>query len=608
LDGWLCQDCLSVNRRSAGRCYKCHVPRKFGELPDGAPVPTRLQAASAPSRDPVASVGRPRPALSDYRSSRRRSWYVLALLTVTVGFSTLSLAMLQANGGTMGLAIRLMQRDLSVVGSIVAVSLIGLVLTVATAVAWFVWFDRVLQNVPPLTGRWTELGRVAAVTWWLVPLVGLFRGPYVVGQVYDRVRVRTSPGLWLLGLWAMFWLGGTIAPAIASRLIGFLPLDLLTLAQLEDMIAILGQVSYVVAGLFAAALVLAFEHAQEVRATGATNVEPVRDDAEPSPGGVSPAPLPQSAPSGQVQGATGAGRPNVLSALPGGPIAADDGYRIRFLPGIPLAVMGGAVVVGLAVGVLMGQAARPVDVLAAARSDPAESLVDVPQRPVAAAPLPTPTATPDLTPTPIDPRKRAREVVRMFASDGYRGGMEIQGAFTEGDGAALSTLEVMRSGDREWSESHLGNIDGEPGEDLERVILGSEVWERTDTTDWIRRDRTGRDRPTPPLPGLTDPDDLEYLGQWPEGEADLRAYRWQTDTTTADRSLAGRLGVGDATRTAATLLVTAAGEPVRSLLSYTGVADGRQVKLDVVTEFHDVMARILIRSPRAGPPALVRAP
>ncbi len=315
--GWLCQDCLSINKGGAGRCYKCHVPRKFGEAPDGIPDPSRPQVTGAVSADPGARTRRPRPALSDYRSSRRRSWFLLALLTVTVGYSTLSLAMLQANGGTMGLAIRLMQRDLSVVGNLVAVSLIGLILTLATAIAWFVWFDRVLQNVPPLTGRWTELGRVAAVTWWLVPLVGLFRGPYVVGQVYDRVRVRTSPGLWLLGFWAIFWLGGTVAPAIASRAIGFFPVDLVTMAQLDDAIGILGQVSYVIAGLFAAALVLAFEQAQEARSTGATDLEPHRadDDARHGADGYS-SPLP-SAHGGPVQG-TAAAWPAASGAVPGG--------------------------------------------------------------------------------------------------------------------------------------------------------------------------------------------------------------------------------------------------------------------------------------------------
>ncbi len=239
-------------------------------------------------------------------------------------------------------------------------------------------------------------------------------------------------------------------------------------------------------------------------------------------------------------------------------------------------------------------------------TDPgAPVFVGAPRRPVV-APANSTTTTPLLTPQPFSAVTVARDVVGVLADKDYRGGLKIRATLASDDGTATSALDVLRSGDREWSDLHLGKASGAAGDGLERVVLGSVVWERTETGDWVSRDRSSRDRPTPPLLGLTDPDDLSYVGVWPDGDVDLHAFRWDNEMTAAERSLASRLGVRDAIRTAATLLVTAAGEPVRSLLSYTGVADGQQVQLDMTIDFEDVMARILIRSPRAGPPAVVQ--
>lgn len=264
MDGWLCQDCRSVNSPSAANCYSCWTPRKFAEAPDPATLPPGV----TPEQAHAERQRQLRPTLADARSSRRRSWIVLACITGTVAFSALNLAFLGAKGGSLGLALSLLSGEWSTFGALVALSLVGGVLAVAAAIAWFAWFDRVLANVPPLTGKWPEIGRVMAIVWWLVPVVGQLKGTFVVGHVYSLMAVAGSPGLWLLGLWGVTWLGGTLVPGVAGFVVGWIPLPLEESIRLQDLISNVGQMSYITSGFFAAALILALEHARDVRSSG----------------------------------------------------------------------------------------------------------------------------------------------------------------------------------------------------------------------------------------------------------------------------------------------------------------------------------------------------
>lgn len=308
MDGWLCGDCKSLNTPRAKSCYRCNVPRRFGEagadVTSSAIVRTSGERASTPgtgaaSTPSTAAGGRPgaagvggssggagaagpapevpppgaaraaaergRPPVSDARSSRWRGRAVVLLLALSTAWAALTLAVLLARGGSVGLLMDLVTLNDSVLTTLALVSLGGSLLTVVTAIAWFVWFDRVLRNVPPLTGEWPDSGRVGAVGWWLVPIIGLVKAPRIVGDVYHRLSVDGTPGLWLLGLWVVTWIGGTVAPWVLARVVGLLPLPFDITLALSDLISLLSRLSYIAAGVCAIALVLSMEHAQRVR-------------------------------------------------------------------------------------------------------------------------------------------------------------------------------------------------------------------------------------------------------------------------------------------------------------------------------------------------------
>jgi hypothetical protein len=162
----------------------------------------------------------------------------------------------------------LLDGEWTAVGTLLSIGFVSGLLSLLSAIAWFVWFDRVVRNVAPLTGKWPEVSRPMAVIWWLVPVVGQFKGTFVVGHIYGLMAVAGSPGLWLLGLWGITWIGGTIAPGIVNFAVGWLPFPLEESIRLQDLVSNLGQISYIAAGFFAAALILAFEHARDVRMAG----------------------------------------------------------------------------------------------------------------------------------------------------------------------------------------------------------------------------------------------------------------------------------------------------------------------------------------------------
>jgi hypothetical protein len=679
LDGWVCQDCKSVNSPGARNCYRCWLPRKFAEAAEHALPIGSDGAAGASGREPPE-----RPGLADHRSSRRRSWILLGFLSVTVSFSALSLTFLQARGGSLGLIGSILSFDWSTLGSVLAISLMSGLLSIITAICWFVWFDRVLTNVPPLTGRWPEVGRAGAVAWWFVPVGGVFKGVFVVGHIYDLLAVPGSPGLWLLGMWGITWIGGTIAPSIVSFVAGFLPFSLQESARLNDLIANLGQISYIAAGFFAAALILAIEHARDVRASGrvaaaAPGQDPTRPadpdgQGRPVPADPWTAPVPQASapaassshgyssasgwqgPSWQAQqppgtawqglgpppweapgvppawqgtapgqgpapGAAwqGAAPPllvePVTNADPFEPPAAVAAKRERGpVPFQPLVAMGVLVAIGVIAGLTFaGSAPPPPDVnfddpeswmFGLATPTPTRPAVPV-RFPVSSSAPGTPAgATPGPTPRPVTAETVARRLVRTVTDDGYVGRMNVDARYIENGTQAHWTLEVGRVGDSEWRHIRQDEPQDADDVDLEQVILSKTVWERGYRTDWVRRSRVVDDHPLQPLFDLDDPAQLTFQGVTVENGQ--RQYRFTTRSGDAGlQRFIQWLGAKDGLwlRTSE-VVATADGTPLRLDVVYVG--DDGATSLAMTITYSDVGANMEVRSPREGPPLVVR--
>ena len=235
------------------------------------PVPAPRSGTGSAAPDGVAATAarpRQRPTLADVRPSRTLGRALLVMLGATTAITALATAMLLARGGTIGLIVRVMRGDLAALENALAINGIAIVLTVVTAIVWFAWFDRVLTNVPALTGTWPDTGRFSAVGWWLVPIAGFVKAPRIVGDVYNRLAVNGTPGLWLLALWALAMIGGTVVPFFASRVLLFVPLPLDVTLGLTDLVTVLGQIVWIAAGILAVAMVLAIEHASDTRLRG----------------------------------------------------------------------------------------------------------------------------------------------------------------------------------------------------------------------------------------------------------------------------------------------------------------------------------------------------
>jgi hypothetical protein len=307
MEGWFCSDCKSLNGQRVSRCYSCNTPRKFAEagiLRRNGDIETHTPAsAAAPAPDGSAQLaGAPGqraarqapPDLSRYLPSGSLALPLMAMLAVCVGHAALTMMLVTTKGGVFGLAVALVggsDYSLSWFLPLVA-SRFGLL--AITAALWFVWFDRVLQNVPILTGGWPENSRSGAIGWWLFPGANLVRGPRVVGDVFSRLSIPGGPGMWLLALWAGSFIGAFVVPALANRVLAWAPFALPEewYQQATDVVSMVGQVLEVAAGLLAIGMVVTLEHAQQVRYRQALAE---RDATAPGGSGVpSPKPAPMT--------------------------------------------------------------------------------------------------------------------------------------------------------------------------------------------------------------------------------------------------------------------------------------------------------------------------
>jgi hypothetical protein len=201
-----------------------------------------------------------------YRSSWMRAGAAIALLAAAVGSDALGFVVdLQglglvdaAEAGTLSTA------DAAAFDGLNAgVGLVQLALYLASAVAVLAWLSRVVENVPPLTGRTPRRSPREAIGWWFVPFAN-FVVPYRI--VSDAVRRLRTDGLdrtesLLLPWWAL-WLGGSLVGNVVVRL----PTDTLDEIRTVFTLTALSDGANVVAGVLLVLIVRGVGRRSSLRA------------------------------------------------------------------------------------------------------------------------------------------------------------------------------------------------------------------------------------------------------------------------------------------------------------------------------------------------------
>jgi hypothetical protein len=212
-------------------------------------------------------------------------------------------------------------------------------------------------------------------------------------------------------------------------------------------------------------------------------------------------------------------------------------------------------------------------------------------------------AAPSATPVAAD--LVARRLVRMVTADDYRGLMDIDASSTDVTGETTWTVKVGRVGEREYRLRTIKRPGADP-DVLERAALVSSVWERDDTTDWAQRRKTDDDRATPPLFDVTDADQLTPDGHVVEDGETLYRFGWDAGDARLQQFLRS-IGADARMQLAeGELLTTADGVPVRLELRFEGSASGAPTSLRMTIRYSEVGSNIEVRSPRVGPPLVVR--
>jgi hypothetical protein len=169
-------------------------------------------------------------------------------------------------------------------------------------------------------------------------------------------------------------------------------------------------------------------------------------------------------------------------------------------------------------------------------------------------------------------------------------------------------VRLGRSGAREWRLEELQRPGLDP-EVLERVILVSTVWERGARTDWVQRRRADRDLTTPPVFDLVEAEQLTFEGTTDTDGARLYRVQWDAGETAIQRFIRG-LGAAEGMIIASgELVATERGVPVSLELRLVGDAPEGAVdpSLSMTVRYSEVGSDIEIRTPRIGPPLVVRS-
>jgi hypothetical protein len=142
-----------------------------------------------------------------YRSSRLRSQVLRVVVAATVAVNAIFF-LLALQGFDLvdrlvaGVAL---EREAGAYDTLVAqLAIVSGVLYYATALALLAWLSRVVENVPPLTGRTPVRSPKEAIGWWLVPFAN-YVVPFQI--VLDTLRrLRTTPASGAERLIVPWWL------------------------------------------------------------------------------------------------------------------------------------------------------------------------------------------------------------------------------------------------------------------------------------------------------------------------------------------------------------------------------------------------------------------
>ena len=282
LEGWFCPGCKSLNCRGARRCYSCGGSPEGSKETAGLPLQMNVPMSAIGTR----TLGDDR-AVPAYHSANLRAAALVISLTLSVAVTAL-LAVVYGAAEASSFNVLGYLSGNGALDTVFLLSLARVGLWVVTAVLWFTWFDRVLQNVPSLGAGWPASSRRGAMIWWFVPVLNLFRPVRAVGDAYQRLSVPGTPGGWLPTFWWLAWIGAALVPLVGERVavITFVTTHP-TLASAEGtrqalvVLEAIGDGLEVMAGVLAVAMVIVLQRAQKERAALMAEA-PLPTVAEPS--------------------------------------------------------------------------------------------------------------------------------------------------------------------------------------------------------------------------------------------------------------------------------------------------------------------------------------
>jgi hypothetical protein len=172
---WACSQCRSLNPPKADRCYKCRTPKDIGSS-DPTDLPTIGPAAT------VAPTGR-------YRSS-----WIRALLASFSIFALAVVGILSTVFTTVFYKPIILDGNVAVAAAAVStaslLSIARLVLVVASLVTFAAWISRVIENIPPLTGKYPQATPRSTIVEVLIPFFNFFRIPAILREALRLLDPR----------------------------------------------------------------------------------------------------------------------------------------------------------------------------------------------------------------------------------------------------------------------------------------------------------------------------------------------------------------------------------------------------------------------------------